>query len=228
LGRGERRRARRIPNRLAALLAVAGLARIGWELAASGAAGPAAADLALAAAVFGAGALLFGLGVFGGGDAKLLAAGALWFGTEAAWSFLLGTAVAGGVLALGFLVWFAIPRGGVAVRPSLPYGVAIAAGACWRRCRRFERGGGRSGGAVEELDARRLRRPVADADLAGLPADDLKLETLRRTWKPRSSAAPRPRRCRGGCSRSRHGRCARRSARGEAPFPASVSGVPLA
>lgn len=118
---------RRIPNRLAGLLALVGLARIGWELAAGGAVGPAAADLALAGGVLAAGAAAFGFGWFGGGDVKLMAAGALWLGAEAGWAFLIGTAAAGGALALGFLLWCAAVRGS-GPRPTLPYGVAVAAG----------------------------------------------------------------------------------------------------
>ena len=77
--------------------------------------------------MFACGALLFRFGLFGGGDAKLLAAGALWIGAGSALPFLAGTALTGGALALGFLVWVGVAGRGRA-RPSLPYGVAIAAG----------------------------------------------------------------------------------------------------
>ena len=118
---------RRIPNRLVALLALAALGRLGLELAGGAGWMQAAADLALSLAVFGFGALLFRFGLVGGGDVKLLAAGALWIGAGAAWPFLAGTALAGGALALGFVLWLGFARRGAA-RPSLPYGVAIAAG----------------------------------------------------------------------------------------------------
>src|SRR5262245_21295180 len=48
---------------------------------------------------------LFSGGFIGGGDAKLLAAAGLWFGWPAAATFLILTAIAGGVLALAFQVW---------------------------------------------------------------------------------------------------------------------------
>lgn len=94
----------------------------------------------------GAAALIAGVGMFalrwiGGGDAKLFAAAALWFGWPAAIPYLLMTAYAGGALAtllislrspllrpyvLNGPAWFsrlAEPK------ESVPYGVAIAAGA---------------------------------------------------------------------------------------------------
>lgn len=118
---------RRIPNRLVALLALLALARIGLDVA--GGAGPtrAAADVGAGLAVFAFGALLFRWGLFGGGDVKLLAAGALWLGAGATLPFLASAALAGGALAIGFVLWLAVAGHG-RVRPSLPYGVAIAAG----------------------------------------------------------------------------------------------------
>jgi prepilin peptidase CpaA len=119
-------RSRRIPNVLPAGLALLGLARIGVGLAAGASAVAVAADLAAAATVFAAGAVGFRFGLFGGGDAKLLAAGALWLGAAALGPFLLTTVLAGGVLAAGFLVAGLLSRRGAAA--SLPYGIAIAAG----------------------------------------------------------------------------------------------------
>jgi prepilin peptidase CpaA len=95
---------------------------------------------------FGVAALLVGMGMFamrwiGGGDAKLLAACALWLGWLAAPMFLLVTALAGGVLAVGLLnlrsEWLRalIPAGPSWVERlraeggDVPYGVAIAVGA---------------------------------------------------------------------------------------------------
>jgi prepilin peptidase CpaA len=123
-------RSRRIPNLLPAGLALLGLMRIVAALAAGTGIGPAAADLAAAAAVFAAGALAFRFGLFGGGDAKLLAAGALWLGTAALGAFLLTTVLAGGALALVFLLAGLLGRRGLAgtATASLPYGIAIAAG----------------------------------------------------------------------------------------------------
>ncbi len=118
---------RRIPNRLVALLALVGLARLGLGIVEGAGLLRAASDLALGLAAFGSGALLFRFGLFGGGDVKLLAAGTLWMGAGSVLPFLAGTALAGGALALGFLLWLGVAGRGRA-RPSLPYGVAIAAG----------------------------------------------------------------------------------------------------
>ncbi len=49
---------------------------------------------------FGFGLLAFSLGMLGGGDIKLITALALWFGTSALPSFLVITAIGGGLLAL--------------------------------------------------------------------------------------------------------------------------------
>lgn len=54
----------------------------------------------VAIAVLVVGFLLFNLGVMGGGDAKLLAASALWFGTAFTLPYLLAASVLGGVLTL--------------------------------------------------------------------------------------------------------------------------------
>ncbi len=90
-------------------------------------------------------ALLVGMGMFaarwlGGGDAKLLAAAALWLGWPDTGTFLVVTALAGGVLTMtlisarklapmlptrgpGWSARLLEPKG------DIPYGVAIAAGA---------------------------------------------------------------------------------------------------
>ena len=88
---------------------------------------------------------LFSAGLIGGGDAKLIAAAALWVGWTALPHFLLYTALAGGALAIGMLIWELIrmhveltsvnPEASLIKRitllkPDLPYGVAIALGAC--------------------------------------------------------------------------------------------------
>jgi len=94
--------------------------------------------LAFGFAVLAIGFLLFQFGVLGGGDAKLIAAAAVWTGVAAFGSFALTTVIAGGIMALILLVARARvkpaetrpafvnrllkPRGGV------PYGVAIMAG----------------------------------------------------------------------------------------------------
>ena len=89
----------------------------------------------MGAAVFAVGVGLFVLKLTGGGDVKLLAATALWAGTERVLGLLLVMALAGGVLAL--VMWLA--RGGARYaaggvedvslgRMRLPYGLAIASG----------------------------------------------------------------------------------------------------
>jgi prepilin peptidase CpaA len=121
---------RRIPNWIAAGVAAGGLARLGMELAIGAGLLTAGMDVALAVSVFAVGVVLFRLGLFGGGDVKLMAAGALWLGAASVGSFLFATALAGGVLAALVLV------GRLVIREvdlsergaSLPYGVAIATG----------------------------------------------------------------------------------------------------
>lgn len=94
----------------------------------------------------GLGALVLGMGMFaagwiGGGDAKLLAAGALWMGWPGALMFLVYTGLAGGALTLAILTlrsgYLAPAVAGApawvrklgATGGALPYGVAIAIGA---------------------------------------------------------------------------------------------------
>jgi prepilin peptidase CpaA len=87
---------------------------------------------------------LFAFGLFGGGDSKLMAAAGLWFGTSQTMPFLVLTALAGGLLAAGVMVWsvfmvmwdFHDPVAGTAIdkgirkmKPKLPYGFAFAVGA---------------------------------------------------------------------------------------------------
>lgn len=122
-----------IPNRISILLAAAfapAAALAGHDMATLG--------LQLA---FGAGALmvcaaLFYFGVFGGGDAKLMAAVALWTGPAALAPFLFWTAVAGGGLAavlIGLRRMRLAPAQPWAARllthgEGAPYAVAIAIG----------------------------------------------------------------------------------------------------
>lgn len=83
---------------------------------------------------------LFALNLFGGGDAKLVAAGAVWMGPEHILDYLLLITLFGGALSLlilGYRKWvpaaaFGFP--GWAQRLNIdkgpiPYGIAIAAGA---------------------------------------------------------------------------------------------------
>ena len=83
---------------------------------------------------------LFSLGVFGGGDAKLIPAVLVWLGPSAVIPYVYGIALAGGLLAIliigsrkfvpvnyvpGFL------HRSVVVGPGIPYAVAIGFGAIW-------------------------------------------------------------------------------------------------
>lgn len=84
---------------------------------------------------------LFALGGIGGGDAKLLAATALWLGWPVTATFLFYTALAGGLLAGALMALRSAPaRSRVGRSPAwlarlaqpgegVPYGVAITAGA---------------------------------------------------------------------------------------------------
>ena len=78
---------------------------------------------------------LFSVGWIGGGDAKFAAAAAVLFNLRELVWFVEVTALAGGVLALGLLALRRLPverRGrwlGLSEDKSIPYGVAIAAGA---------------------------------------------------------------------------------------------------
>lgn len=114
----------------AAFIPAAALAGASWPMI--------GVHLAFGAGVFLVCAGLFACGVLGGGDAKLLSAAAVWTGWTALLPFLVGTALAGGLLALAALA----ARRALAPSPSLPgfanrlldrsrgvpYAVAIAAG----------------------------------------------------------------------------------------------------
>ena len=87
-----------------------------------------------------AGFALFSAGLFGGGDAKLMAAAGIWFGSSQALAFLAFTVMAGGVLALCVALWSVISMSWgfrdvswakklSGLKPNVPYGYAIAIGA---------------------------------------------------------------------------------------------------
>ena len=86
-------------------------------------------QLGLAFVVFWAFAGLFALGLLGGGDVKLLGAIALWLTPLAFLDLLLVMAFVGGAIAVGFVIRRVIwkPK----TQGTLPYGVAITAGALW-------------------------------------------------------------------------------------------------
>lgn len=88
------------------------------------------------------GMALFAPGWIGGGDAKLVAAAALWFGWPDALIFLGKSALMGGVLAVALIMLRrAAPATGLPQRwltgtlladgAPAPYGIALAAGALW-------------------------------------------------------------------------------------------------
>jgi prepilin peptidase CpaA len=97
-------------------------------------------SLATFAGFLAIGMALWAPGWLGGGDVKLIAAGALWFGWPDALSFLLVAMAAGGLLALVLLVlrrlspafqvdaqW--LGKTALAQGAPVPYAVAIAGGA---------------------------------------------------------------------------------------------------
>ncbi|WP_338243574.1 A24 family peptidase [Aurantiacibacter hainanensis] len=70
---------------------------------------------------------LFGMRVWGGGDAKFYAAVAIWLPLSEAHLLALGTALSGAVLVVLIFAW-AMIRQTKGWAKNLPYGVAIAAG----------------------------------------------------------------------------------------------------
>jgi len=134
-------RERLIANRLVVLLL--GLGVLYHLLLAEGFAdwlAIAGSAFALAAVVFLVGFVLWRFGSLGGGDVKLLIAAAFFIGPDGALLLFAGAALAGGALALAYLLVpkvlpllvarFAGPAtlGTDERQRSLPYGVAIAAG----------------------------------------------------------------------------------------------------
>lgn len=86
-----------------------------------------------------AGMVFFALGWIGGGDAKLIAATALWFGWPAVLNFIFLTMLSGGAATLAVLAFrrLRLPQEAMTLpwvsrlhstSEALPYGVAIAAG----------------------------------------------------------------------------------------------------
>jgi prepilin peptidase CpaA len=95
-------------------------------------------DALLLGGVLAAGFALFALKGMGAGDVKLMAAGALWFGTTGAFSFLTITGLGGGLLALGIRMIQSWPDAqpillrylpGFTRNNYVPYALAILAGA---------------------------------------------------------------------------------------------------
>lgn len=125
-----------IPNWVSIILAVAFIpaaASAGLSLSETG------LHLGIGAIALIIGAGMFFLGVWGGGDAKLVAAAALWTGAAGGMQFLYGVAMFGGVLAVFLIIgrrlklksdvdWIARL---LSPKEGAPYGVAIAAGGIW-------------------------------------------------------------------------------------------------
>lgn len=89
-----------------------------------------AGHVAAGAALFAVCVTFFALGLIGGGDAKLLAATALWVGPQGTPLLLSVMAITGGLLSGVVLARrrVARPVGANPVPAAVPYGVAIAAG----------------------------------------------------------------------------------------------------
>jgi prepilin peptidase CpaA len=126
-------RTRRIPNRLN--LAIALLALPFWVLSGYGLWPESALQVALAAGVLLFFALLFQLGMMGGGDVKLLAALTLWLPLASLVKLVVIMSVAGGVLTLVMLVRHKALKSEAAL--EVPYGVAIAFAGMWLIGERF-------------------------------------------------------------------------------------------
>jgi prepilin peptidase CpaA len=137
-------RTRRIPNRVVVILAVAGL---GYSLLLSGVSG-----LLRSGSGIGVGLAcwlpFYALGWLGAGDVKLFAAAGSWLGPLRTVEGALIAALAGAVLALGWMLWaygfkrtastlsvasvapaILAPGGDTDRGRTLPYGVALAVGA---------------------------------------------------------------------------------------------------
>lgn len=124
-----------IPNRISIVLVVAfgvaaAMTGIGW----AGLANHVGAGLLMLCVGIG----MFALGWLGGGDAKLLAATALWIGFDYLVPYLLVAGIAGGLLAIAILLyrsimpplWLARQAWALrlhASRGGIPYGIALAA-----------------------------------------------------------------------------------------------------
>jgi prepilin peptidase CpaA len=118
-------RTRTIPNMLS--LVVVLLAAVHWGVNGDAVAFFAAAGLGIV--FLAVGFFLFAIGWIGGGDAKLIAAVVAWFGAAHFGAFVLMMTVAGVVLALVLYTVKRVSGRGLGDKSTLPYGVAIAAGA---------------------------------------------------------------------------------------------------
>lgn len=99
-----------------------------------------ATHVGVGAAVLAVGFALFSFGLLGGGDGKLLAAGALWMGYDQVGMYLAYVTFFGGALSVAILAYRKLVPAMPGVLPEwaeklhvdgtgIPYGLAIAAGA---------------------------------------------------------------------------------------------------
>jgi prepilin peptidase CpaA len=86
-------------------------------------------QVGMAFAVFAVFALLFALGLMGGGDVKLLGALALWLPWQEMSKLLVIMAIVGGVITVTTLLYHRLRRR--EGQPEVPYGVAIAHAGLW-------------------------------------------------------------------------------------------------
>ncbi len=125
-----------IPNRISLVL----LALFGVVVLAAGLPSDViASHLSAGVLMLAVGLLMFALGWVGGGDAKILAVGALWLGFENLPAFLLFTGIFGSVLTIFLLNYRGYPANAFPLpdwalrlhrqETGLPYGIAIAASA---------------------------------------------------------------------------------------------------
>lgn len=100
-------------------MAVAGLSLDLWQ------------NVVMFAALLVLGTVAFGAGLMGGGDVKLFAALGLWVDLRGGLGLITAVFLAGGVIALAYVLARKLRRSGRAKGPApgIPYGIAIAAGA---------------------------------------------------------------------------------------------------
>jgi prepilin peptidase CpaA len=120
-------KSRIISNRLN--IAVAALAPLFWVATDLPLWPGIALQLALAGAIFAVFALMFALGMMGGGDVKLLAALALWFPPQPMLMLLLIMSILGGAVTAVTVIRHKLARR--VGQPEIPYGVAIALAGLW-------------------------------------------------------------------------------------------------
>ena len=129
----------KIPNRIsialvAAFIVVAPFSGLSWSAL--------LVHAATFAVVLAIGIALFSAGLFGGGDAKLLAAASLWVGYDRLGMYVAMVAICGGLLAIVLLAFRRIDlpetirqQGWIArlhdPKAGMPYGIALAAAALW-------------------------------------------------------------------------------------------------